>query len=642
MSIFFLLNEVTQKTTMNEMSSSSSSSSSSSFHSSQNDVVVSLNGYYHHHDQTVKDWNYYDHQYQYDNDNKDQHNDVRFLFDFPDNISHHHRCYHLLQEHVCPNNHTLLWKILQFSKVIVIKVGKKCFDSISIITCLFWIISLLFVFTIGLWIGRTWERKSNEDPPSIDHHNRIPNRKQDKIYQNQFNRPDQTRNITRNLFTNQIYFIILPLYSYIIQGNLILRQMIDIVRQVIGTCLIFTNINRKLQRKNDEQKQSSRKDDTLQPGNINNMDCSNSKKGNNNKSTSSVSTSPSELHSVKVSSPPNYPLSVQSLIQSATEYCRMFQIDLNEEDNDRTDLKCNHNRDTICESGITDINLLPSHIAIIMDGNRRYGQLKYNNTIRGHYDGCKKLIQMIKWCIAEKINILTVYALSTENWSRSNNEINSLLLLIVHHCEEIRIDAIERNVCIKILSTDIQYIPESIQIILKQLEYDTKLNVNQNVSGCTLHVNICLSYSGRNEIIQSCQKIVNNVIHNINYNNSITKKEKNRIVEPVIVTEEMFTEHLLTSSSSPSVLSTTNPLITTTTTATPNIMNDDNQSCISNNNPDILIRTSGESRISNFLLYQLAYTEMFFLYKNWPDITKDDFILILQQYSLQRQRRFGK
>ena len=100
------------------------------------------------------------------------------------------------------------------------------------------------------------------------------------------------------------------------------------------------------------------------------------------------------------------------------------------------------------------IQHLPQHIAIIMDGNRRYGKTKYNSITRGHWDGSKTLIDFAKWCIAEHIEILTVYAFSTENWNRSREEVSSLMRMFCKYCDELRVEAKERGICVRVLSTE--------------------------------------------------------------------------------------------------------------------------------------------------------------------------------------------
>ena len=108
-----------------------------------------------------------------------------------------------------------------------------------------------------------------------------------------------------------------------------------------------------------------------------------------------------------------------------------------------------------CRESNVDVSLVPKHIAVIMDGNRRYGK-KYHpeNPTQGHWDGSKTLVSFCKWCIAEHVQILTVYAFSTENWKRSANEVAALMAIFAKYCDELRVEAIQRNIRIRVLSTE--------------------------------------------------------------------------------------------------------------------------------------------------------------------------------------------
>jgi undecaprenyl diphosphate synthase len=245
-------------------------------------------------------------------------------------------------------------------------------------------------------------------------------------------------------------------------------------------------------------------------------------------------------------------------------------------------------RETLRESGIPD-DQLPKHIAVIMDGNRRYGKQVHGNTFAGHWDGSRKLLEFAKWCLAERIQVLTVYAFSTENWKRDAVEVASLMSLISKHCEELQKEALQKNIQVRILSTDKTHIPERVHTTLQRLEEATR-----NCKG-VLIMNICLSYGGRGEIVRTCRDLAED---------SASGK-----ILPNEITEEAFAQRLLT------------------------------RHCP---DPDVLIRTSGEERISNFLLWQLAYKELFFLDKKWPELAKADLLHVLRSYAAGRQRRFGR
>ena len=131
-------------------------------------------------------------------------------------------------------------------------------------------------------------------------------------------------------------------------------------------------------------------------------------------------------------------------------------------ENDETELCTRENKvrsylqsdeGTLRESDVP-VDLVPRHVAVIMDGNRRYGKMKYGSATRGHWDGSSKLVEFAKWCIAENISVLTVYAFSSENWKRDPSEIASLMQIFTKYCDELRIEAIQRNIKIMVLSTD--------------------------------------------------------------------------------------------------------------------------------------------------------------------------------------------
>jgi hypothetical protein len=121
------------------------------------------------------------------------------------------------------------------------------------------------------------------------------------------------------------------------------------------------------------------------------------------------------------------------------------------EDYVRTDLKSDNG--CIKESGF-EKSQVPRHIAVIMDGNRRYGKQRYGSASRGHWDGSSKLVEFAKWCIAEEISVLTVYAFSTENWNRDPSEVASLMTIFAKYCDELRVEALKRNIKILVLATD--------------------------------------------------------------------------------------------------------------------------------------------------------------------------------------------
>jgi undecaprenyl diphosphate synthase len=246
--------------------------------------------------------------------------------------------------------------------------------------------------------------------------------------------------------------------------------------------------------------------------------------------------------------------------------------------------------ESVCESGV-DASQVPRHVAVIMDGNRRYGRSVYgkDKAAAGHWDGSRKVLEFAKWCIAEHVQVLTVYAFSTENWKRDPVEVATLMALFVKYCEELRVESIRRNIRVRVLSTETTLIPGAVKNGLYRLEEDTK----HCVGG--LQMNVCLSYGSRGEIVNACRDIARDCA------NSVMTVDQ--------ISEETFEQHLLT------------------------------KHC---GDVDVLIRTSGEIRISNYLLWQLAYAEMFFVSKNWPELEKSDLLDVIRSYANGRHRRFGK
>jgi undecaprenyl diphosphate synthase len=255
-----------------------------------------------------------------------------------------------------------------------------------------------------------------------------------------------------------------------------------------------------------------------------------------------------------------------------------------------------YDNDTVTrESGIPDEHL-PRHVAVIMDGNRRYGQLRYQSKLRGHRAGCRRTLEFVRWCQDEGIHICTLYAFSTENWQRCPTEVAALMNLFLQYCRELKQQAVQDQIRVRILSTEAARLPPAVQRQLAELEHDTA-----HCRG-SLQLNICLSYGGRGEIVQACQSVLRE------YAAKLYPSDNDLVVD-----EATFERHLATNSSHAAA-----------------------------NNVDLVIRTSGEMRLSNFLLWQVAYAELFFSDRTWPEFTKRDFIDILQNYAQGRQRRFGK
>ncbi len=231
---------------------------------------------------------------------------------------------------------------------------------------------------------------------------------------------------------------------------------------------------------------------------------------------------------------------------------------------------------------------IPRHIAIIMDGNRRYARRLGLSVEEGHLLGRDKLQQVLDWCFELGINILTVYVFSTENFKRNEKEVRSLLDLYLQELKRAENDArIHKNkVRINIIG-HLELLPEDIIDSSKKI-----MDLTKNYSDYIL--NVALAYGGRQEITDAVKKIVNAV-----------KIGKIKISD---IDEKLISSHLYTKN-----------------------MPD----------PDLILRTSGEERISNFLLWQLAYSELYFSDVYWPAFRKRDFLKAIYTYQ-QRKRKFGK
>lgn len=228
---------------------------------------------------------------------------------------------------------------------------------------------------------------------------------------------------------------------------------------------------------------------------------------------------------------------------------------------------------------------LPKHIALIMDGNRRWAKERNLDIKQGHYAGAKNLEKIALYANKIGIKYMTVYAFSTENWKRSEAEVKGLMLLLKAYVEKMLAKTNSNNIKINILG-DISKLDISLQKSINRILDKTKEN-----TGLTL--NIAFNYGGRDEIVKATQKISEEV------------KKGNINVEDI--DEKMVGDYLYTNGQP---------------------------------DPDIMIRTSGELRLSNFLLWQLAYTEFVFLNKYWPDFNEKDLDNAVEDFQ-KRHRNFG-
>ena len=232
-----------------------------------------------------------------------------------------------------------------------------------------------------------------------------------------------------------------------------------------------------------------------------------------------------------------------------------------------------------------DVENMPKHIAIIMDGNRRWAKKQGKSASFGHKQGAKTLEKIVRYANKIGLKYITVYAFSTENWKRTEEEVKALMALLQSYLDDYSKRADSENIRVKILG-DITALSQEMQKSIINCMERTKNN-----TGVTF--NIALNYGGRNEII--------NAIKNI------AKKVKNEEIKVEDITEELVSENLYTKGQP---------------------------------DPDLLIRTSGELRLSNFLPWQLVYSEFLFIDKNWPDFSENDLDEAIIEYQ-KRTRKFG-
>jgi len=232
-----------------------------------------------------------------------------------------------------------------------------------------------------------------------------------------------------------------------------------------------------------------------------------------------------------------------------------------------------------------DRDKLPRHLAIIMDGNGRWAQQKHLSRIKGHQKGLESLRVVVETCAELGIKILTLYAFSKENWRRPMDEVNELMRLLRHYLLESKNELLERDIRLNAIG-DLEDLPlETRELLLETMA------LTRGHAGLVL--NLALSYGGRSEIVAGVKAVIRDV-----QQGHITGDQ---------ITPEKFSHYLFTRDLP---------------------------------DPDLLIRTSGEQRISNFMLWQMAYTELYFTRTLWPDFDRDELVRALEEYC-SRERRFG-
>ncbi len=229
---------------------------------------------------------------------------------------------------------------------------------------------------------------------------------------------------------------------------------------------------------------------------------------------------------------------------------------------------------------------LPQHVAVIMDGNGRWAKRRGLPRIMGHRRGVDTLKTLLRCCRDWGVGALTAYAFSTENWGRPIEEVDFLMALFERVLRQELLEMMEENVRIRFVG-NLAALPPSLQDEIDQAVTQTKDNPG-------IDFTVATNYGGRQEIVQACRAIAEQV--------------QRGDLDPAHIDEDLFSRHLYTSEIS---------------------------------DPDLLIRTSGEMRISNFLLWQLAYAEIYVTDTLWPDFDQSEFHRAIAAYQ-QRDRRFGK
>ncbi|MEM6754460.1 MAG: isoprenyl transferase [Cyanobacteria bacterium P01_C01_bin.38] len=230
--------------------------------------------------------------------------------------------------------------------------------------------------------------------------------------------------------------------------------------------------------------------------------------------------------------------------------------------------------------------LLPKHVAVIMDGNGRWAKRRGLPRIMGHKHGVDILKDLLRCCKDWGIKALTAYAFSTENWGRPQEEVEFLMTLFQRVLRQELREMLKENVRIGFVG-NLKALPSALQAEISRSMEETKDNRG-------IDFNVATNYGGRQEILQACR--------------AIAEKVDKGLLQPHQIDEATFEHHLYTAQ---------------------------------NSDPDLIIRTSGEMRLSNFLLWQAAYSEIYFTDTLWPDFDRSEFRKALSAYQ-KRERRFGK
>jgi len=233
-----------------------------------------------------------------------------------------------------------------------------------------------------------------------------------------------------------------------------------------------------------------------------------------------------------------------------------------------------------------DTASLPSHLAVIMDGNGRWAQKKFLNRVKGHEKGADTVRMVVRSCREIGISFLTLYAFSTENWQRPKTEVAALMMLLKKFLVSERQEMVVNNIRFGVIGEQ-ERLPDEVQKEIQRTKDATRSNEG-------MRLNLALSYGARSEILMATKQIA--------------KEVQSGHLAVDAITQDTIAAHLYTADIP---------------------------------DPELLIRTSGEMRISNFLLWQIAYSEIAVTDTLWPDFTRDELIRILKEYQ-GRERRFGR
>lgn len=229
---------------------------------------------------------------------------------------------------------------------------------------------------------------------------------------------------------------------------------------------------------------------------------------------------------------------------------------------------------------------LPRHIAIIMDGNGRWARQKGFPRVLGHREGIKAVRRTVESAVDLNLEVLTLFAFSVENWNRSPKEVGALMKMLPEFLEEETPDMIKNNIRFRTIGRT-RGLPDFVQESLERTRRATEKNLGLNLV-------LALNYGGRTELVDAAQ--------------AVAREVSRGKLSPDQIDEQLISRHLYTDGLP---------------------------------DPDLLIRTSGEMRISNFLLWQISYAEIYVTKKLWPDFTREDLMEAIRDYQ-QRERRFGR